>query len=450
MSSDTIRVLLVEDDQGDADLLSELLELVDGSYFQVTHCRRLSEALQSLCQACFDVILLDLSLPDSHGLGTVDRVYNYQPTIPIVILSGLEDESLAIEAVQAGAQDYLVKGQVESDGLVRAIHYAIERDKILQLLNEKEKQLQIANENLEQRVEERTSELKQANEQLRELEVQLRETLAQEKELSELKSRIITTISHEYRTPLTTILSSAELLEVYRHQWNDEKQLKYFRRIHDTVKHMTALVNDVLFLNKAESKKVDFNPEPLNLVDFLTELVDELKSPLDNKYNLFFENIGDCNQCYIDVKLLRQIITNLLSNAFKYSPNGGTVSLHLNCEQTRVIFQITDEGIGIPDEDKQKLFEAFSRASNVSTIQGTGLGLSIVKKCVDLHGGQISVKSEVGVGTTFTVNLPQHREEETGTQGRQETEIGKRREVFGEQSPASDTLQLSPSSFKDN
>jgi signal transduction histidine kinase len=169
----------------------------------------------------------------------------------------------------------------------------------------------------------------------------------------------------------------------------------------------------VLFLNKAESKKVDFNPEPLNLVDFLTELVDELKSPLDNKYNLFFENIGDCNQCYIDVKLLRQIITNLLSNAFKYCPNGGTVSLHLNCEQTRVIFQIADEGIGIPDEDKQKLFE-------------------------------------VGVGTTFTVNLPQHREEETGTQGRKETEIGKRREIFGEQSPASDTLQLFPSSFEEN
>ncbi|MBD0344882.1 MAG: response regulator [Coleofasciculus sp. Co-bin14] len=451
MSSDTIRVLLVEDDQGDADLLSELLELVDSSHFQVTHCRRLSEALQSLCQACFDVILLDLSLPDSHGLGTVDRVYNHQPTIPIVILSGLEDESLAIEAVQAGAQDYLVKGQAESDGLVRAIHYAIERAKILQLLNEKEKQLQIANENLEQRVEERTSELKQANEQLRGLEAQLRKTLAQEKELSQLKSRIITTISHEYRTPLTTILSSAELLEVYRHQWNDEKQLKYFRRIHDTVKHMTALVNDVLFLNQAESEKVNFNPEPINLIDFFTELIGELKSPLDNKYNLVFENIGNCIQCYIDANLVRQILANLLSNAFKYSPNGGTVSLQLNCEQTRVIFQITDEGIGIPDEDKQKLFEAFSRASNVSTIQGTGLGLSIVKKCVDLHGGQISLKSEVGVGTTFTVNLPQHPEEDAPlTPGRGDEERGKYREIFGEECPASDTLQFSPSSFEEN
>jgi signal transduction histidine kinase len=406
MSSDLIKVLLVEDDLGDADLICELLELVDSTDFQVTQSRRLKDALQHLSQEWFDVVLLDLSLPDSHGLTTVSQVYIQAPIVPIVILSGLEDESLAIEALQKGAQDYLVKGQLESDLLVRTIRYAIERTKIRQLLNHKEKQLQTANENLERRVEERTSELKQANEQLRGLEAQLREALAQEKELSELKSRIITTISHEYRTPLTTIFSSAEMLQAYRHKWDEDKQLKHFGRIQSAVKHMVALVDDVLFLNKAEFEKLEFNPAPLNLEAFFGELIDELQSTVGNQYSLTFTSLSDCTKAYLDAKLLRQILSNLLSNAIKYSPEGGKVQVRLTCEENKVIFQVEDEGIGIPTEDQDNLFKSFSRATNVGTIAGTGLGLSIVKKCVDLHGGQIAVESQVGVGTKFTVSLP--------------------------------------------
>jgi signal transduction histidine kinase len=408
MSHDLIKVLLLEDDLGDADLICELLELVGSNDFQVTQSRRLKDAIASLCENPFDVVLLDLSLPDSHGLATVSQVCTEAPTVPIVILSGLEDESLAIEALQKGAQDYLVKGQVDSNVLVRSIRYAIERSKIRQLLNQKEEQLQIANENLERRVEERTVQLKQANEQLRGLEADLRQALAQEKELSELKSRIITTISHEYRTPLTTISSSAELLENYRYKWDDDKQLKHFQRIQASVKHMVALVNDVLFLSRADFEKLEFHPAPLNLVTFFREIVEELQSTVGNKYNLTFTSLGDCTIVSLDAKLLRQILTNLLSNAIKYSPNGGSVKVLLTCEDNKVIFQVQDEGIGIPTEDQQKLFESFSRASNVGTIAGTGLGLSIVKKCLDLHGGQIAVKSEVGVGTTFAVSLPKH------------------------------------------
>jgi len=408
MSHDLIKVLLVEDDLGDPDLICELLELVGSNDFQVTQSRRLKDAIASLCENPFDVVLLDLSLPDSHGLATVSQVCTEAPTVPIVILSGLEDESLAIEALQKGAQDYLVKGQADSNVLVRSIRYAIERSKIRQLLNQKEEQLQIANENLERRVEERTAELKQANEQLLGLETQLRQALAQEKELSQLKSRIITTISHEYRTPLTTISSSAELLENYRYKWDDDKQLKHFQRIQASVKHMVALVNDVLFLSRADFEKLEFHPAPLNLVTFFREIVEELQSTVGNKYNLSFTSVSDCTIVSLDAKLLRQILTNLLSNAIKYSPNGGSVKVLLTCEDNKVIFQVQDEGIGIPTEDQQKLFESFSRARNVGTIAGTGLGLSIVKKCVDLHGGQIAVKSEVGVGTTFAVSLPMH------------------------------------------
>src|SRR4028118_600973 len=183
MSSAPIKVLLVEDDLGDADLICELLELVDSTSFQVTQSRRLQEALQYLRKEPFDLVLLDLSLPDSHGLSTVSQVCTQAPIVPIVVLSGLEDESAAIEAVQKGAQDYLVKGQVESDLLVRAIRYAIERSKIRQLLNLREEQLQKVNEDLERRVEERTLQINLANEQLRSLEVELRQALAQEKEL---------------------------------------------------------------------------------------------------------------------------------------------------------------------------------------------------------------------------------------------------------------------------
>ncbi len=406
MDTSPIRVLLIEDDLGDADLITEFLDFVKSTPFQITHHRCLQAVLQQRDQDAYDVILLDLSLPDSFGLDTIEQVYNNFATIPIVILSGLEDESLATIAVQKGAQDYLVKGDFDSNLLVRSIRYAIERAKTIQLLNQKEQQLQQANEQLEHRVAERTSDLQKANDQLRTLESQLRLALAQEQELSHFKSRIISTVSHEYRTPLTTINSSAEILERYLHKLDAQKQRKHFQRIQASVKHLTALVEDVLFINKAELEKVEFNPEPIYLVSFFEEIVEGLQITVDEKHQLFFTHHGSCECAKFDPKLLRQMITNLLSNAIKYSPQGGKITLTLTCEDKQVVFQVQDQGIGIPQADQAKLFESFSRAANVGTIAGTGLGLSIVKKCVDLHGGEITVKSEVGLGTTFTVKLP--------------------------------------------
>lgn len=169
---------------------------------------------------------------------------------------------------------------------------------------------------------------------------------------------------------------------------------------------MTALVNDVLFLNKAEFEKLEFQPAPLELVPFFQEVIDDLGSTVDNRYYLIFTHQDRCMQSVLDEKLLRQILTNLVSNAIKYSPNGGRVQVRLSRDDRNVTFQVQDEGIGIPPEDQQNLFTSFSRASNVGAIAGTGLGLSIVKKCVDLHDGQIAVESEVGVGTTITISLP--------------------------------------------
>lgn len=235
---------------------------------------------------------------------------------------------------------------------------------------------------------------------------ELRKTLEKERELSEFKSRIITTLSHEYRTPLTTIQSSAELLENYGYKWTEEKKLTHLHRIQTSTKHMTNLVSDALLIGKAEANKLEFNPVPLDVEQFCRELLEEMNPDGMSQTTITFSCQGDSNDAYLDGKLLRQILTNLLSNAVKYSPQGGIVQFDLECRDGVARFSIQDEGIGIPAADQERLFESFHRASNVGTLPGTGLGLSIVKKCVDLHRGQIAVESAVDVGTTFTVTLP--------------------------------------------
>lgn len=237
-------------------------------------------------------------------------------------------------------------------------------------------------------------------------EEELHKMLGKERELSELKSRIITTISHEYRTPLTIILSSAEFLERYSHKITEERRLIHLKRIQTSSKHLAHLVSDVLFMGQAEADRLNFNPAPLNLEEFCREVIEEIAFTIQNQAGIIFLTKGDCPQAYLDEKQLRQILINLLSNAIKYSPQGGTIQFNLECGEGVAVLRIQDEGIGIPTEDVSHLFKSFHRASNVETIPGTGLGLAIVKKCVDSHQGQILVDSVVNGGTTFTVMLP--------------------------------------------
>jgi PAS domain S-box-containing protein len=239
------------------------------------------------------------------------------------------------------------------------------------------------------------------------LEAELRQALAKEKELNELKSRFISMTSHEFRTPLSTILSSAELLEHYRHKWSDDKQLTHLHRIQTAVKHMTQMLNDVLIIGKAEAGKLNFNPAPLDLITYCQNIVEQVQLNARNQHTISFGSEFSSLPACMDEKLLGHILNNLLSNAIKYSPTGSTVTLTLTCEDNQSVFlAIQDMGIGIPSEDLPLLFESFHRATNVGNIQGTGLGLAIVKKCIDAHQGEITVISEIGVGTTFTVKLP--------------------------------------------
>jgi len=242
--------------------------------------------------------------------------------------------------------------------------------------------------------------------QRKQLEVELRSALEKEKELNELKSRFISMTSHEFRTPLSTILSSAELLEHYRHKWAEEKQLTHLHRIQTAVKHMTEMLDDVLVIARAEAGRLDFRPTPLDLVEYCLDMVEELQLNVNNQHAIAFSTQHQSMPCCMDEKLLGHILSNLLSNAIKYSPTGSNVNFTLTCQPRQAIFEIRDQGIGIPPEDLSCLFESFHRATNVGNIQGTGLGLAIVKKCVDTHQGEIAVTSQVGVGTTLTVTLP--------------------------------------------
>ena len=234
--------------------------------------------------------------------------------------------------------------------------------------------------------------------------------LKNEKELNELKSRFVTMTSHEFRTPLSTILSSTELLQHYGYKWDEQKKLIHFQRIQTAVQNMTQLLNDVLLIGKAEAGKLEYNPTQFNLSEFCREIINEVQAVAGTKHMIAFCSEGQSNNVVMDEKLLRHILTNLLTNAVKYSTPGSRVWFNLICDRVAAVFSIKDQGIGIPPEDVGKLFESFHRGKNVSTIPGTGLGLTIVKKSVDLHGGKIKVKSEVGVGTTFTVTLPLHKQ----------------------------------------
>lgn len=388
-------ILIVDDYPNNLAVLSDCLSY---SGFEILVAQDGESAMEKVEYAHPDIILLDVMMPGVDGFETCRRLKAEPSTqdIPVIFMTALSDTVDKVKGFQLGAVDYITKPVQHTEVLARVTTH-------LKLRN-LTKRLQEQNLHLQQEICDRQL----AEEQLRAMEAQLREALVQEKELSELKSRIISTISHEYRTPLTTIISSAELLENYRHKLDEDKQFKHFRRIHASVEHMTALINDVLFINKAEFEKLEFQPAPLDLVKFVGELVDEMQVAATEKHRIIFTTIDECRECYLDAKLLRQILSNLLSNAIKYSPKGGRVYLQLTCESNKAIFSCSDEGIGIPLTDQRNLFDSFSRGSNVGTIGGTGLGLSIVKKCVELHGGEIAVHSEVGVGTTFTIALPTH------------------------------------------
>ena len=278
-----------------------------------------------------------------------------------------------------------------------------------------------AKDQLEIHVQQRTAELQKTVDQLEQAQEELRKALENEKELSELKSRFITMASHEFRTPLATIFSSSDLLKSFGHKFSEERKLQHLNKIQTQVKNMTLLLEDVLFMGKVEAGKLTLNITSFNLEVFCRELIDEISLADRRKHKLLFESHGDCSNVEMDCQLLRQILTNLVSNAFKYSPEKAIIQVNLICNNEQTIINIQDQGIGIPICEQHHLFEIFHRASNVGNISGTGLGLAIAKQAVELHHGKISFESEVGVGTSFTVSMPTYQSKNVHTYSREKS-----------------------------
>ncbi len=234
--------------------------------------------------------------------------------------------------------------------------------------------------------------------------------LEKQKELNDLKSRFVSMTSHEFRTPLATILSSAELLKHYSDRLPDEEKAEILTSIETSVKRMAQMLDNVLLIGKAEAQMLTCRPEPLDVRSLCTSCAEEARTTVRSERapELRVEIGADIATGVFDEKLLRHVLGNLLSNALKYSPNGGTVSFTVRRGDGLTEFEVADQGIGIPKKDLPRLFETFHRAENVGNIQGTGLGLAIVRKAVELHGGTIAVDSEEGRGTRFLVSIPDY------------------------------------------
>jgi PAS domain S-box-containing protein len=241
-------------------------------------------------------------------------------------------------------------------------------------------------------------------------EAELLRSLAREKELGQLKSNFVSMVSHEFRTPLGIIMSSAEILQDYLEKLEPNERLHHLQSITRNSRRMADLMEEVLLLGRFEAGKMNFQPTPIDLAGLCRRIVDEMHSAIDRRcpIQLSVGPLPDTGQA--DERLLRHIFTNLLTNAAKYSAPGTPVNLTVQAEGRDALCIVRDEGIGIPEPDMEWLFNAFHRGRNVGSRPGSGLGLVIVKRCVELHGGRIKIESKLDAGTTVSVRLPVFRE----------------------------------------
>lgn len=410
-------ILIIDDVPDNLRFLSDLLTEAKYKVRKVTNGEM---GLEAALLDPPDLILLDVKMPGMNGYEVCGRLKASERTgqIPVIFLSALDEEINKILAFEAGGVDYILKPFQMVEVLARiTTHLKISRlqsqlqQKNTQLQQEIERHssaeaaLQILNQGIEASVRDRTLALEVRNEQLLNLQVDLQDALAQEQRLNALKSQWISALSRDFRTPMALIMSAIKLLkrEDRTPEFNRHVQI-----IEENVESMTQVLQSTAILADLEAEEFQFNPSPLDLTEFCRSFVRQWALPKSPEYQLLFVHWGrPPDAVLVDRRLLQQICSQLVSNAIRYSPNGGSILFELAYESDQATIRIRDEGIGIPTDDLGRVFDQFYRAKNADFVGGSaGLGLALVKQATLLHKGSIAVSSELGKGSTFTVSLP--------------------------------------------
>jgi signal transduction histidine kinase len=349
-------ILLIEDNPGDARLLQEIFKDHGAHNAEMTHVDCMGAAEKHLVQHAVDIILLDPGLPDAQGLGAIRRTHAAAPRVPLVVLTGLDDEILAEQALQEGAQDYLIKGQVEARGILRALRYATER-----------------------------------------------------KRLERLKDEFVSTVSHELRTPLTSISGSLGLLMGNAAGTLPKPMARLLAIAHTNSQRLVRLVDDILDIEKMQAGRMVFNFSRVEVRPLVAQAIAANRGFAESYgVRVRLEAARTATEVRADPDRLLQVVTNLLSNAIKFSPADQEVVIAIEKGTDMVRLTVRDHGPGIPVDFKPLIFEKFAQADAGAARQkgGTGLGLSIVKQIVDRLSGEVGFLDAPGGGTIFHIQLP--------------------------------------------
>jgi len=388
---DELNILLVEDNEGDERLIRELLGEQHLIRFNVDLASSLKESESKIPENKFDIILLDLGLPDSNGLETLFKFKALFPELAtIIILTGLNDTEVGLKAVNSGAQDYIIKGHVDSDKLLKSIIYSYERSRLNNELKSQiearklaEKEILKLNSELEQRILDRTAQLKIVNLEL---------------------EAFSHSVSHDLRAPLRHINGFAEILKEEYYDQLPEKAKNYLDTISDSAKKMNILIDDLIKLSR--TNRIELKKSMLKMNQVLDDALSEVQPLLENrKVDI---NISTLPEVIGDYNLLRLVWVNLLDNAIKYTRprKKAVIKIDYNEEKEEFIFCIHDNGVGFDMNYAQKLFGAFQRLHSTDEFEGTGIGLSNVRRIISRHSGRTWAEAELDKGASFYFSLP--------------------------------------------
>lgn len=371
-----MRALLVENNAADVRLLREALTEGHSPTLELKVVERLGAAVEAIAQALPEVVLVDLTLPDASGLEAVRRIHDAAPSLPIVVLTGVDDDDTATRAMQEGAQDYLVKGKFDGQLLARALRSAVER--------------------------------KRAEEDGRRLLLEHAARLEAEK-VSQARAETLGIVSHDLRNPLSVIAFASKMLR--RPELDAAGRARSLDKIDRAVTAMQRLIFDLLDITRIDGGQLVIQGAPLPPEAILADACDGHGSIAEEKsITLEAATAAGCRRVLADRERVRQVLSNLLGNAIKFTPEGGSVTLHAEPAGDAVRFRVSDTGPGIPVADRERVFERFWRA-NRSSNEGTGLGLAIAKGIVEAHGGKIWVEPAASGGASFLFTLPAARDE---------------------------------------